>query len=164
MSDRRFEQLDKLATSFGLGLQLTNIIKDVADDRRRGWSYVPRELCEDEGIGPHELHEPSFEHKGRRVMAFLIAKAQAHLDDALAYCTTLPRSLYRVRLFCLTSMYFAVRTLRVAQRDPDLLTPDHKVKISRREVYRTVVTTAVVAPSNALVRGYYRALSGSTGS
>ena len=29
VSDRRFEQLDKLATSFGLGLQLTNIIKDV---------------------------------------------------------------------------------------------------------------------------------------
>ena len=33
------KRLKALATSFGLGLQLTNIIKDVADDARRGWSF-----------------------------------------------------------------------------------------------------------------------------
>ena len=35
MSRSHEQRLNQLATSFGLGLQLTNIIKDVADDARR---------------------------------------------------------------------------------------------------------------------------------
>src|SRR5690606_7417098 len=36
VTDRHYQKLNTLSTSFGLGLQLTNIIKDVADDRQRG--------------------------------------------------------------------------------------------------------------------------------
>jgi farnesyl-diphosphate farnesyltransferase len=155
----RRARLDGLATSFGLGLQITNIIKDVGDDRRRGWSFVPRDLCHEMGLEPGELQRPEYRDRARDVMSRLIDKAQRHLDDALEYCTTLPRTQYRIRLFCLTSMYFAVRTLKQARGDRDLLEPNHKVKISRREVYRTVAVASVVAPSNALVRAYFHALA-----
>lgn len=153
-----YRRLKKLATSFGLGLQLTNIIKDVADDRRRGWSFVPRALCQVFGTDPERFLDPERSEAAQAVMQELIAKAEHHLDDALAYCLTLPRSQYRMRIFCLTPLYFAVRTLRLAKHDPQLLDPDHKVKISRREVHRIIRTTAVVAPNNHLVRGYYRRL------
>lgn len=156
--DRR-QRLDALATSFGLGLQLTNIIKDVADDRRRGWSFVPGDLCAIAGVRPEDLQLPAHTDQAREVMCALIDKARRHLDDALEYCVTLPGKAYRVRIFCLTSLYFAVRTLRRAERDPRLLDPDHKVKISRSDVYRTVVTTHLVAPFDALVRRYYRILA-----
>jgi len=37
------------AVSFGLGLQITNISKDIVVDRGRGWSYVPRTYIEANG-------------------------------------------------------------------------------------------------------------------
>jgi farnesyl-diphosphate farnesyltransferase len=157
---RRYERLEALATGFGRGLQLTNIIKDVADDRRRGSSFIPRQLCHLAGIRPEELQDQRHRREARRVVLALIEKAKRHLNEALAYSTTIPRRLYGVRLFCLTSLFFAVRTLRLAERDTRLLDPDHKVKISRAEVHRTLVATRLIAPSNALVRWYFRLLAG----
>jgi farnesyl-diphosphate farnesyltransferase len=149
-------RLKALATDFGLGLQLTNIIKDVADDRRRGWSFVPRALCAACGTTPEDLQDPAHAVAARRVMDRLIAKAQGHLDRALDYCCALPRGQHRLRQFCLAPLYFAVRTLAAARRDPRLLDPGHKVKITRGAVYRTLVMGALAAPSNRMVRAYYR--------
>lgn len=157
----RYRRLKSLATSFGLGLQLTNIIKDVSDDRRRGWAFVPRQLCQVAGIRPEELHDGRHREGALRVMRVLIDKAKGHLCDALEYSTALPRRLHGIRMFCLTSLYFAVRTLRLAERDPRLLDPAHKVKITRRDVARTVGLAKIVAPSNHLVRSYFRTLAGS---
>ena len=148
MAPARRDALGSLATSFGLGLQLTNIIKDVSDDRRRGASYIPAELYHQAGgRGP------------AAVIAPLIAKARGHLTDALEYCTHLPRRQYRMRLFCLTSLYFAIRTLRLAELQPALLDSSRKLKISRGAVYRTLAMSYIVAPVNWLVRAYFRALS-----
>ncbi|NIM49821.1 MAG: squalene/phytoene synthase family protein [Gemmatimonadales bacterium] len=157
---RRYARLKSLATSFGRGLQLTNIIKDVADDRRRGWSFVPRQLCQVVGICPEDLQDERHREEGRRVMLALIDKTKTHLLDALDYSTTLSRTQYGIRRFCLASLYFAVRTLRLAERDKRLLDPHHKVKITRGDVYRTLAMTRFVAPSNTLVRTYFRRLAG----
>ena len=147
MTPARSRELEALATSFGLGLQLTNIIKDVADDRRRGLSFIPRELTE-----PSAGETPE-------VLQRLVRKAKRHLGDALDYCTRLPRRQYRIRLFCLTSLYFAARTLRLAELEPRFLGSDGKLKISRGAVYRTVAATCLMAPYNTLVRLYFRLLS-----
>jgi farnesyl-diphosphate farnesyltransferase len=157
---QRYARMKSLATSFGLGLQLTNIIKDVADDRRRGRSYVPRQLCLSVGITPEQVQAEDRVRESRQVLDQLIDKAKGHLCDALEYSTALPRRLFRVRAFCLTSFYFAVRTLRLAERDPRLLDPDRKLKISRAEVYRTVAATKLIAPADSLVRRYFRSLAG----
>ncbi len=158
---RRLARLESLSTSFGLGLQLTNIIKDVSDDQARGWSFVPRQLCEMAGIRPEDLQKEEHGPEGRRVMLMLIDKAKGHLRDALEYSTALPRRDSGARQFCLTSLYFAVQTLRLAERDDRLLDPNHKVKITRSDVFRTVRMTKMVAPSNLLVRLYFRRLAGS---
>lgn len=155
----RYERLKDRASDFGLGLQLVNIIKDVADDRLRGWSFVPRELCASHGIAPEELLDAGRGPAAGAAMAALIGKARGHLDRALDYCLELPAFDYRIRLFCLAPLYFAVRTLSRAAADPRLLDPGHKVKISRGEVYRTLCAGYLVAPSNLLVRGYYRCLA-----
>lgn len=156
----RLQRLKALSTSFGLGLQLTNIIKDVADDRTRGWSFVPRQACQLAGIDPEDLLDPAKSREARQAMNLLITKAKGHLKDALAYSTALPRRDYRIRLFCLVPLYFAVRTLALAERDDRLLDPTHKVKITRGEVYRTIAMTYLVAPNNHLCRAYYRQLIG----
>jgi farnesyl-diphosphate farnesyltransferase len=156
----RHARLKQLATGFGLGLQLVNIIKDVADDRQRGWSYVPAALCRAHGLEPDHLLDPARTAQATAVMAELVAHARANLDQALDYCCTLPRSAWRLRLFCLTPHYFAVQTLALAERDPRLLDPAHKVKITRGQVRSTILLSHVVAPSNTLVRAYHRRLCG----
>ena len=156
---KRQAELTRLATSFGLGLQLTNIIKDIAADRERGWCFVPADLCRAHGFAPEELLAPAHRDAARRAMTVLIAKARAHLDDALAYCTLLPRSAYGVRMFCLLAVNLALRTLQLAAHDPRLLDPADKLKITRGEVRATLAMTALTAPSNLLVRAYYGALA-----
>ena len=156
----RVPQLEAYATSFGLGLQLTNIIKDAAKDHRLGWSFIPEELCRQEGISVDELFGPDHEDASRRVFAVLIEKAGGHLQDALHYTTLFPATQYRIRLFCLTSLYFAVRTLSLAAADDGRLVEGGTVKITRGEVYRILATTFVVAPSNRMVRWYFRHLGG----
>ncbi|HEY2804606.1 MAG TPA: phytoene/squalene synthase family protein [Gemmatimonadales bacterium] len=160
MTEAQYQRLESLATSFGLGLQMTNIVKDVADDRGRGVSFVPRELFETSGIKPEDLPAAARDGLAGRVMQPLIARARRHLASALDYCTTLPRRQYRIRLFCLTSLYFAARTLRLARREPALLGGERKIKISRGAVYRTLAMTYLVAPVDALVRAYFVRLEG----
>jgi farnesyl-diphosphate farnesyltransferase len=156
----QYRHMKSLATSFGLGLQLTNIIKDMAEDLRRGQSFLPLQMCREAGIKPNDVHDEACLAESTHVMSSLIGKAKGHLCDALHYCTALPRRHYGIRTFCLTSLYFAVATLRLAQRDSRLLDPGHKVKIPRGQVYRTLLLTRLIAPVNWSVKLYFRILAG----
>jgi len=156
----QYRRLKSLATSFGLGLQLTNIIKDVADDRRRGQSFLPQQMCRDAGISRDEVQDKAHLAESKQVLRSLIRKARGHLCDALHYSTALPRRHYGIRSFCLTSLYFAVATLRLADRDPQLVDSGHKVKIPRGQVYRTLLITRLIAPVNWMVKLYFRILAG----
>ncbi len=157
---QRYDRLKASAGEFGLGLQLVNIIKDVADDRARGWSFVPREFCTPSGFQPEDLLSEQHQAQAKETMVRMIMKARGHLDGALQYCLELPAYDYRIRLFCLAPLYFAVRTLTLAANDPRLLDPSHKVKIRRQHVYQTLAAGYLVAPCNQLVRKYYRRLAG----
>src|SRR6185437_729762 len=48
--DARRDIMAPLAVSFGQGLQMTNIIKDVWADRQRGVCWFPREIFDRVGI------------------------------------------------------------------------------------------------------------------
>jgi phytoene synthase len=70
------------AVNLGLALQLTNILRDVAEDARRGRIYLPRaDLerfgCREEDVLAGHLSEPL-----RRVMAFECARAGEHYGRA----------------------------------------------------------------------------------
>ena len=161
IAETDYARMKSLATSFGLGLQLTNIIKDIADDRRRGHTYVPRQLCSTVGIEPQHLQDERYLAESREVVNALVEKAKKHLCDALEYSTCLPRRQRGIRAFCLTSLFFAVKTLRLTEKDDAVLYPTKKVKITRAEVWRTIMITRLIAFSNLFVRMYFRRLTGS---
>jgi farnesyl-diphosphate farnesyltransferase len=153
-------RLQRLGVRFGLGLQVTNIVRDIGDDLSRGANYVPRQLCREQGIEPTDMLDPRCRGAARKVANALIDKAFQHLGDALEYCAALPHSQYRMRVACSIPMLLAVRTLRLARRDSRLLDRFHRVKISRGAVYRTVAMTTLAAASNLLMRGYFGRLAG----
>ncbi|RKZ36552.1 MAG: phytoene synthase, partial [Gammaproteobacteria bacterium] len=84
------ERLMALAVSFGLGLQMTNILKDVWEDRARGACWLPRDVFHAHGFElanlPQGVGDAAF---GRGIEA-LIGVARGHLEDALEYTLSFP--------------------------------------------------------------------------
>ncbi len=133
----------KLDVSFGLSLQVTNIIKDIHEDAARKVCFIPEALCREFEI-PHspELFSPevSPEKKGK-VMDVLIQKAWGHLEDALEYTLQIPWRYARIRLFCLWPLFMAAENLKVIGKGENLFLSERKLKISRQTVKRIIRKT-----------------------
>jgi phytoene synthase len=82
---------DRVAHSLGRALQLTNILRDLAEDGARGRLYLPRELLDEQGIAAVDpaavLAHPALP----RVCDALAAVADAHFADARAAMAECPR-------------------------------------------------------------------------
>jgi 15-cis-phytoene synthase len=65
------------AETLGLALQLTNILRDLAEDAERGRIYLPREDLRRFGYRERELHTHTVNDAFRRLMAFECARARA---------------------------------------------------------------------------------------
>jgi len=145
--------LMRLAVSFGQGLQLTNILKDVWEDRSRGACWLPRDVFEEVHLHPGDL-------SGRDSASFrlrldeLIGVARGHLENALTYTLMIPRRERGIRLFCLWALGMAALTLRNISRNPGYQS-GREVKISRRTVRTVMVATRLSSRSNLLLRSLF---------
>ncbi len=137
----------RLAVSFGQGLQMTNILKDIWDDRARGACWLPADIFSLRGVQLEAIEPgkggPDFEDG----LGQLIAIAHGHLRNALRYTTMLPRSETGMRKFCLWALGMAVLTLRKLNGRRGYA-DGLQVKISRRSVKATVVSTNLLVRSN----------------
>jgi len=139
--------LMNLSTSFGQGLQMTNILKDIWDDRKANACWLPREIFERHGLQLEQLSPEAANHGFAEGMDELISIAQAHLRNALTYTTLIPKNETGIRRFCLWAIGMAVLTLRNIHNNPNFLS-GQDVKISRRKVKATVITTSLFCRSN----------------
>ncbi|HEU0196868.1 MAG TPA: phytoene/squalene synthase family protein, partial [Nevskiaceae bacterium] len=108
---KRRDALMRLAVSFGQGLQLTNIIKDVWDDHARGVCWYPRDVFERHGFDLSQLSEDRHGAGFQAGVRDLVAIAHGHLRDALAYMLLIPQEEHGIRLFCAWAIGMAVLTL-----------------------------------------------------
>lgn len=138
------DELVPLALSFGQGLQMTNVLKDVWEDYRRGACWLPHELFRAHGVELARLAP------GRDDAAFaaglnrLVAAARGHLERALEYTLRIPPDQVGLRRFCLWALFMAVLTLAKLSRRPDYAA-GADVKISRRTVRAVVLATSAAA-------------------
>jgi phytoene synthase len=87
------------ARQLGLAFQLTNFIRDVAEDLGRGRVYLPAADLEQFGVHRDDLAAPSASPAVRRLVAFEIERARAHYRNARPGLAMLPpRSRRCVRL------------------------------------------------------------------
>ncbi len=147
-------RLDALAEDFGAGLQLVNILADVARDRQRGVCYVPESVCRAAGLAPGDLLRPELRPRAREALGRLVGRARERLRCAREYCLQVPRTEYQLRLFCLIPYYLALRTLRAMENDDRYPAAGQRVKVGRSAVYRTVTAARLCAASNRLLRAY----------
>ena len=107
------------ARQLGLAFQLTNFIRDVAEDLRRGRVYLPAADLERFGVRRDDLAAPSASPSVRRLVAYEIDRARAHYRAALPGVTVLPaRSRRCVRLAY--AVYGGILD-RIEQADCDVL-------------------------------------------
>jgi phytoene synthase len=80
------------ACDLGLGMQLTNIARDIGEDAREGRLYLPLAWLREEGIEPVEfLAAPAFTPAVARLVARLLAAADRHYARAAGGIALLPR-------------------------------------------------------------------------
>ena len=135
---RTWDREAKIRTGirFGKGLQLTNILKDLAGDLRRGRCYIPLELLGQAGLEPRDLLDTRTMAAFRPVLQTLAKAALAHLEQGWLYAMAIsPRDL-RLRLACMWPILIALKTLHLLMTCNNILDPAQKLKISRFEVYR----------------------------
>ena len=144
-----------LAVSFGQGLQMTNILKDIWEDRRRGACWLPRDVFERHNVDLESMRSEQPEAGFGPALEELIGIARSHLETALEYTLQIPTSEPGIRRFCLWAIGMAAMTLRKVNAHPDF---EHgvEVKISRKTVKATVLFTSLSVRNDDLLRWSFR--------
>lgn len=150
----RAEALHARALSFGQGLQMTNILKDVWEDRARGACWLPREVFANHGVDLAALTPATADAGFAAAMRELIGMAATHLRAALDYTLLIPADEAGIRRFCLRALGLAVLTLRKIERTPGF-TRGAEVKITRSTVAWTVQATNLAARHDGVLRFLY---------
>ena len=76
------------ASNLGLAFQLTNIIRDVGEDARRGRIYLPQDELNRFGVTRSDILDSKYSANFRNLMEFQIIRAEATYEIAL---TSLPK-------------------------------------------------------------------------
>lgn len=149
--EKHRDQLMTLAVSFGQGLQMTNILKDIWDDRQAQTCWLPRSVFKDGEFRLEQLEEQHLSDAFAAGLNELIGVAHAHLRNAMEYTCLIPKRETGIRKFCFWAIGLAVMTLRKIHRNP-AFTSGAQVKVSRRTVKATVVTTNLTLMSNRALK------------
>ena len=125
------------SVSFGLGLQLVNIVKDIAEDFTRGDIFVPVALAADQGIALEDILAPQRRQEGLAIVRAICARAREHLQAAAEYTVLWPVPAgLAVRQFCAVPLGLALASLAEVEAGHDTLRPGRVPKISREMVAR----------------------------
>src|ERR1700761_3343949 len=77
--------MHELDVSFAQGLQMTNILKDIWEDRERGACWLPQEVFSRHGIDLGQLAAGQADARFDAAMRELVGVAHAHLRNALDF-------------------------------------------------------------------------------
>jgi farnesyl-diphosphate farnesyltransferase len=148
---RQRPALSAVAASFAQGLQMTNILKDVWEDRSRGACWLPQEVFTRHGIDLAQVSSEPYDPRFGAGFLELVGVAHAHLRNALDYTLLIPSKETGIRRFCLWAIGLAVLTLRKIQHNPRF-TAGAQVKVTRSAVAMTRVLTDVAGRSDWMLR------------
>lgn len=81
---RDFDRALRSARDLGIALQLTNFLRDVAEDQRRGRVYLPQDMLRAEGISRIDAHDDEQRPALNRVLRELTRIADDYYDSSLA--------------------------------------------------------------------------------
>ena len=153
--EKRREDLMPLSVSFGQGLQMINILKDMWEDRSLGVCWLPRDLFRAAGIELRSLSPGMADPGFVEGLLDLVAIAHNHLANGLRFIVSLPTHETGIRRSCLWPLAIAVLTLRRICRNPTFRS-GREVKVSRRGVWAAAILTSALVRSNLALNLLFR--------
>lgn len=147
--------MSEVGVRFGKGLQLTNIVKDIAHDLQKGRCYIPEAMLVEAGLTPRDLLDQTNLPRFRPVLSKLVRMATEHLDQGWMYTMSIPRHEMRLRLSCMWPILSAGESLKLVLHSPDLLSPAVKVKIPRSKVYQILALTTFTGACGYVGTAYW---------
>ena len=151
---RRRAPLSALAASFAQGLQMTNILKDIWEDRGRGACWLPQEVFARHGVDLAAVSAEPFDPRFGAGLREMVGIAHAHLRNALDYTLLIPRGESGIRRFCLWAIGLAVLTLRNIEANP-AFTAGSQVKVTRSAVAAIRLLTEIFGRSDWMLRALF---------
>ncbi len=148
-------EMAKIGVRFGKGLQLTNILKDIARDLQRGRCYIPETLLKEAWLTPSDLLNKDNGDRAKTILRRLSGVARDHLDQGWLYTLAIPRRELRLRLACMWPILFAGQTLRRVAESSELLDPCVNVKMPKGQVYRIMVLTTLTGGCGYVGSAYW---------
>ena len=88
----------RYAHDLGLAFQLTNIIRDVGEDARRGRIYLPLDELQQFGVSPEDILHRRETDAFHKLMQFQIERAQRYYQQAFAALPAADRKAQRAGL------------------------------------------------------------------
>lgn len=153
-------EIRQRAVAFGLGLQLVNIVKDVADDLERGVCFLPQALLRSHELTTESLLDPQTRERGLALMAELCGVARQHLQGAAEYTLLWPAATgAAIRLFCAVPLGLAMATLSVVEAGESSLRRGQNPKVSRIRVAEIIARSTAAAASQPLLSALLEELS-----
>jgi farnesyl-diphosphate farnesyltransferase len=152
--------LHQVDISFGQGLQMTNVLKDMWEDRSQGTCWLPQDIFSRHDIDVVALSSLYRDSDFAAALSELIGVTHAHLRNALSYTLLIPAEESGIRRFCLWAIGLALLTLQNMQRRP-YFTSGEQVKVSHAGVIATqLLTSASVRHDWTLIRLFQWAARG----
>jgi farnesyl-diphosphate farnesyltransferase len=139
------EQLLTDGIRFGKGLQLVNILRDLAADLRKGRCYLPGDGLAKLGLAPADLLNPATEPKLRPLYHEWLDRAESHLAAGWAYTNSLPWRCARVRLACAWPILIGLETIK-RLRAENVLDAGRRIKVGRAEVRKLMLCSTLCYP------------------
>lgn len=134
------EPLSQLGVSYGKGLQLVNILRDLPADLRAGRCYLPEDELRAAGVSlPSLVAEPV---RCRPVFNSWLHRAASHLEDGRLYIRALRPA--RVRAGCFLPWYLGEKTLQLMRQHAPLET-SAKIKVPRATVRAAIALACFAA-------------------
>jgi farnesyl-diphosphate farnesyltransferase len=146
------QQLKKHAESFGKGLQMVNIIRDMPNDWKGNRSYMPNELLKKYDLTRQTIFDRQNIQRSKKMIEELIEMALSYLDASLQYIVAIPKAERNMRLSCMLPVFWALQTLRSIKKNINTFLEKEKIKISRTIIREELCLAYVTVFSNRLIQ------------
>jgi farnesyl-diphosphate farnesyltransferase len=138
----------------GRALQKINIVKDFAEDLKRGDCFLPDSWLGEIDYAPLALEGAPLAWKEK-----VLTNVLAEFEDSIDYVLELPYSAVGFRKASLLMMLPGYQTLLLAaQNHQQLFTPRHKIKISRRTMAKCLLDAQTMVNKNEAILAYSQAI------
>ena len=152
------EAMSNLGVRFGKALQMTNVLRDVPNDLRKGRCYLTQEALSELGLNPSDLRNVDNSHRARPALVGGINLALDHYAAAEQYILAIPRQNLKLRLAALWPVIIGLGTLAQLANNRRWLSPDTSSKVTKGWIYKMLILSILVGRSNGALTWWVRRL------